>query len=59
MNNQRYILRQIIIKISKFKSKERILKAARKKKKKKLTTYKENSVIQSADLSTKALKARN
>lgn len=58
MNNQRYILRQIIIKISKFKSKERILKAARKKKKK-LTTYKENSVIQSADLSTKALKARN
>lgn len=58
MNNQRYILRQIIIKTSKFKSKERILKAARKKKKK-LTTYKENSVIQSADLSTKALKARN
>lgn len=58
MNNQRYILRQIIIRTSKFKSKERILKAARKKKKK-LTTYKENSVIQSADLSTKALKARN
>lgn len=49
------IPRHSVIKISKFKYKERSLKAARKKKN--LVTYKETSLRQSADFTAETLQA--
>ena len=47
--------RQILIKLTKTKHKERILKAAREKQK---VTYKGNSIQLTADLSAETLQAR-
>ena len=55
INPRRNIPRYILIKLTKIKHKERILKAARKKQQ---VTYKGNSICLTTDLSTKSLQAR-
>ena len=55
MNPKRSTARHIIIKMAKFKDKERILKAAREKQ---LVTYKGAPIRLSADFSTETLQAR-
>ena len=52
---RRNIPRHILIKLTKTKHKERILKAAREKEK---VTYKANPICLTADLSTETLQAR-
>ena len=54
MNPKRPTLRHIVIKMAKFKSKERIIKAAREKQ---IVTYKGAPIRLSADFSTETLKA--
>ena len=54
-NPRRNMPRQILIKLTKTKHKERILKAAREKQQ---VTYKENLIHLTADLSAEALQAR-
>ena len=54
-NPRRNMPRQILIKLTKTKHKERILKAAREKQQ---VTYKENLIHLTADLSAKTLQAR-
>ena len=49
------MLKHILIKLTKTKHKERILKAAREKQQ---VTYKGNPIYLTADLSTKTLQAR-
>ena len=55
INPRRNMLRHILIKLTKTKHKERILKAAREKQQ---VTYKGNPICLTADLSTKTLQAR-
>ena len=55
MNPRRNILRHILIKLTKIKDKEKILKAARKKKQ---ITYKRTLIRLSADFSVETLQAR-
>ena len=55
INPRRNMPRHIVIKSSKTKHKERILKAAREKQQ---VTYKGNSICLTADLSTETLQAR-
>ena len=54
MDAKRPTLRHIVIKMAKFKSKERIIKAAREKQ---IVTYKGAPIRLSADFSTETLKA--
>ena len=54
-NPRRNMPRHILIKLTKTKHKERVLKAAREKQQ---VTYKENPICLTADLSTEALQAR-
>ena len=55
INPRRNTSRHILIKLTKIKHKERILKAAREKKQ---VTYKENPIRLTADLSAETLQAR-
>ena len=55
INLRRNTLRHILIKLTKTKPKERILKAARKKQQ---VTYKENPICLTADLSAETLQPR-
>ena len=55
INPRRNMLRHILIKLTKTKHKERILKAARKKQQ---VTYDGNPICLTADLSTETLQAR-
>ena len=55
INPRRNMLRHILIKLTKTKHKERILKAAREKQQ---LTYKGNPIFLTADLSTETLQAR-
>ena len=55
INPRRHMLTHILIKLTKNKLKERILKAAREKQQ---VTYKGNSICLTADLSTETLQAR-
>jgi len=55
INPRRNMPRHILIKITKTKHKERILKAARKKQQ---VTYKGNPIFLTADLSAETLQAR-
>ena len=55
INLRRNTLRHILIKLTKIKHKERILKAAREKQQ---VTYKGNPIHLTADLSTEILQAR-
>ena len=55
INPRRNMPRHILIKLTKSKHKERILKAARKKQQ---VTYKENPICLTADLSAETLQAR-
>ena len=55
INPRRNTPRHILIKLTKTKNKERILKAAREKQQ---VTFKENAVWLKADLSAEALQAR-
>ena len=56
INPRRNTLRHILIKLTKTKHKERILKAAREKQQ---VTYKGNPIHLTADLSAETLKARS
>ena len=55
MNPNRLILRHIIIKMTSFRDKESILKAAREKQE---ITYKETPIRLAADFSTETVQAR-
>ena len=55
INPRRNMPRHILIKLTKIKHKERILKAAREKQQ---VTYKGNSICLTADLSAESLQAR-
>ena len=55
INPRRSMLRHILIKLTKTKHKERILKAAREKQQ---ITYKGNPILLTADLSAETLQAR-
>ena len=55
INSRRNMPRHILIKLTKTKHKERILKAAREKQQ---VTYKGNQICLTADLSAKTLQAR-
>ena len=54
INQRRNTLRHIVIKLTKIRDKDKILKATREKK----TTYKGNPIKLSADFSTETLQAR-
>ena len=55
INPRRNMLRHILIKLTKTKPKERILKAAKEKQQ---VTYKGNPICSTADLSAETLQAR-